>query len=407
MKTPILPIVIALLGTFLNGCDQKPATQSNEGQTTTARSDSSFARLADEFLAGYLAWRPQTGTYLGLHQYDGKVTDFGKTSLEAELTRLKKYDRQLAATDTTALGVQEFYDYRLLQSAIRAEIFEFENLGYYSRNPMNYAGVLDLNIYVQRDFAPLAERMRSIIAIEERAPDLFAAARENLADSLARPYVETAIQIARGSADFLGKELAGALRGVKDDSLQAAFAVSNQKAITELNGFATYLEKEKLPKAHARYAIGRENYQKMLLYNEMLTLSPEQVLEMGLAELKREQTRFAEVARKIDPSLEAVDVFDALKKEHPTAENLLPEARKNLEAIRQFLIDKQILTIPSEVRVNVQETPSTPAPPAPLQWTRPARSRKRRPRPFTTLPPSKRTGPPSRRKSGFHNSATT
>jgi hypothetical protein len=33
---------------------------------------------------------------------------------------------------------------------------------------MTYAGSLDLNIYVQRDFAPLTERMRYIIAMEEK-----------------------------------------------------------------------------------------------------------------------------------------------------------------------------------------------------------------------------------------------
>jgi uncharacterized protein (DUF885 family) len=136
-----------------------------------------------------------------------------------------------------------------------------------------------------------------------------------------------------------------------------AFAVSNQKAITELKGYATFLEKEKLPKTHNRYAIGKENYRKMLLYNEMLHMTPEQVLEMGMAELKREQAAFAEVARKIDPNRKPQEVFSNLKKEHPTAEKLIPDAKKNLEAIRQFLVDKKILTIPSEVRVLVQETP--------------------------------------------------
>jgi uncharacterized protein (DUF885 family) len=52
-----------------------------------------------------------------------------------------------------------------------------------------------------------------------------------------------------------------------------------------------------------------------------------------------------------------VDVYHDLQKDHPTAENLIPEAKKNIEAIRQFLIDKNIVTMPSSVRVKVQETP--------------------------------------------------
>jgi uncharacterized protein (DUF885 family) len=95
----------------------------------------------------------------------------------------------------------------------------------------------------------------------------------------------------------------------------------------------------------------------MLLYNEMLTITPEEILAMGIEELKKEQALFAEVARKIDPNKKAIDVFESIKKDHPTAKNLIPDAKKNLEAIRQFLIDKKIITIPSDVRVSVQETP--------------------------------------------------
>jgi uncharacterized protein (DUF885 family) len=343
----LLVFSVALFST----CSQTEITQSS------INPDSAFFKLSEEFLDGYLAWRPQTGTYLGLHQYDGKLKDYSKISIEKELARLKEYENKLASFPKDSLSTRMNYDYRILLSAVRQEIFSIEELGMYVKNPMNYAGSLDLNIYIQRNFAPLEDRMRSIIAIEKESPSIFAAARENLSDSLAKPYIETAILIARGAASFLKNELAQALKQVKDDSLQSSFSQSNQLAISELENFATYLEKQKLPKAHNSYAIGRDKYQKMLLYNEMLTITPEEILAMGMEELKKEQALFAEVAKKIDPTKKAIDVFEGLKKDHPTAENLIPEAKKNLEAIRQFLIDNKIITIPSEVRVNLQETP--------------------------------------------------
>ena len=52
----------------------------------------------------------------------------------------------------------------------------------YSENPMTYAGALDVSIYIKRDFAPLEERVRSIIAILNQAPQIVSAARANLAD---------------------------------------------------------------------------------------------------------------------------------------------------------------------------------------------------------------------------------
>jgi len=344
--------IMSCIAALLSGCNKAP-----ESTTTSNTPDSAFVKLSDEYLEGYLAWRPQLGTYLGMHQYDGKLKDYSKSSLQTELARLKEYEQKLSAFPMDSLSQQLKYDYRILLSAVRQEIFSIEDLAVYTKNPMTYAGSLDLNIYIQRDFAPLDERMKSVIAIEERSPEIFAAARENLADSLAKPYVETAILIARGAASFLEKDLAGTLKQVADDSLQQSFAKSNKLAVSELRNFATYLEKEKLPKTHNSYAIGRENYKKMLLYNEMLTLTPEEILAMGMEELKKEQALFAAVARKIDPGKKAIEVFEGLKKDHPTAENLIPEAKKNLESIRQFVIDKKIITIPSEVRVNLEETP--------------------------------------------------
>jgi hypothetical protein len=58
-----------------------------------------------------------------------------------------------------------------------------------------------------------------------------------------------------------------------------------------------------------------------------------------------------------NPNKKPVDVYHDLQKEHPTAANLIPQAKVNIEKIRQFLIDKNIVTIPSEVRVQVKETP--------------------------------------------------
>jgi uncharacterized protein (DUF885 family) len=95
----------------------------------------------------------------------------------------------------------------------------------------------------------------------------------------------------------------------------------------------------------------------MLLYNERLTTSPEDILKTCQELMRLEQKQFAAVAKKIDPKKKAIEVFNDLKKDHSTAENLIPDARKNAEGIRQFLIDKKIISMPSDVRVTITETP--------------------------------------------------
>ena len=87
----------------------------------------------------------------------------------------------------------------------------------FENNPMIYAQAVDVNVYIKRNFAPLEERVRSIIAIENQVPNIVIAAKTNLAPGLPQPYVELAIQIARGPADFIKKDLADALKDLKDE----------------------------------------------------------------------------------------------------------------------------------------------------------------------------------------------
>jgi uncharacterized protein (DUF885 family) len=323
----------------------------------SSEADAVFTRLADDYVGGYLAWRPQTGTELGLHQYDGKVTDYSRASLDVELARLKSFEQQLADLSPSRLSPQSACDYRILHGAIEHEIFNFEEGNAYTGNPMTYADAIDVNIYIKRNFAPLPDRVRSIISILNQASNVVAAARANLAESLPRPFVDTAIDEAGGAADFLGTDLVSALKDVTDPQLMGEFNAANTRAIAELRGYVAFLKEQKLPKANDNFALGREKYMRLLQYGEMVTNTPEELLDRGLNELWRKQRVFTDTAHLIDPTNTPTEVFKAIQKEHPTEQSLIPDTVKDLETIRQFVVDHHIVTVPSPVRVQVTETP--------------------------------------------------
>lgn len=346
--------LICIISVALLCCNTRDGNHAD--QVVAPSPDSAFFKLSEDFISGYLAWRPESAVALGFHEYDGKITDLGRTSLDSELSRLKSFDQKLSLLDTLHLSPKGFYDYRILRAGILSEIFSFEDMEEYTKNPMTYADMLNVSIYVKRNFAPIEGRVRSIISIEEQAPQIFAAAKNNLSDSLAKPYVETAIQITKGLALFLKDDLVLALQDLKNDSLLTAFHLANQIAIRELNAFADYLKTEKLPKTNNNYALGNKKYAKMLRNDENIEISPDSILAIGMKQLKNEQETFNAAARIIDPSKKPVEVYHLMQKEHPSSENLVPDAQKSLERIRQFVVDKKIVTMPSEARVQVKET---------------------------------------------------
>ena len=320
--------------------------------------DGDFQKLADEFLKGSFAFDPLGSVNLGLHEYDGRAPDYSRAALDAERKRLHDFDARLAGfSERKSLGPAAELDFRILQLAVQGKLFGFEEAHDFEKNPMTYAGALDFNVYLKRDFAPLADRLHSIVKLARITPAFLANARENLVDPLPRPKVTLAMDIAKGSADFLEKDLVEAMKGVTDEKLVAEVKDAGARASVAFRDYAGWLEKEKLPRADDHFALGEERFKKFLAAPEEITLAPEKILEIGLAELKREQAAFAEAAKAVAPGKSSANAMHELQRDHPTADSLIPDTRKNLEVIRQFLIDRQIITIPSEVRAIVAETP--------------------------------------------------
>ena len=319
--------------------------------------DAEFAAVAEEFVKGYLNARPLLATRLGFHEYDGRADDFSRLALDAELQRLRRFDDRLRKFEPEELNARNGIDLRILQAAIANELFEFQDVHKFERNPMTYAHCADLNIYIARNFASLDDRVRSLTAIELQIPNTLIAGKTNLESVLPKPHIELAIQIARGSADFLRKDMVAAAEAVKDQEVRANFLDANRKAANALNDFASWLEKEKLPKATPNFALGEARYQRWLTETELVDLPPEKILEIGLSTLKEEQKVFADAAKVIDPDKPALEVFKAIQKDHPKAEKLLPDIAKNLDQIRAYVTEHKIVGIPPNAKAQVKETP--------------------------------------------------
>jgi len=319
--------------------------------------DGEYEAVAEEYIKGYLGAHPLEGTALGLHEYDGKITDYSRLALDAELSRLRRFDDRLAKFDPGKLSPRQSIDLRILQAAVKKDLFEMQDMSVFERNPMIYARAADVNVYIKRNFAPLEDRVRSLVAIESQIPNILIAARTNLNAVVPKPYVELAIQIAKGSADFLRKDLVAAIGNLKDEQLRVAFHEANRRGANALNDYAAWLEREKLPKASIDFALGEEKFGRFLAQTQLVDLPPQKILEIGLEQLKAEQAAFAEAAKKIDPNKSPIEVFKQIQSEHPTPQNLIADVAKDLDKIRKYVLSQHLVSIPSEIRAKVKETP--------------------------------------------------
>src|SRR5207249_3004492 len=98
-----------------------------------------------------------------------------------------------------------------------------------------------------------------------------------------------------------------------------------------------------------------ENYRKKLLYDEMVDIPLDRLLQIGQQDLARNQAEFKRIAAEIDPKRSAADILKDLEKEHPAGDKLLQTFRDVLGGLRQSVESHKIVTLPSTATATVQE----------------------------------------------------
>jgi hypothetical protein len=319
-----------------------------------------FSRFVDDYFELRFRDRPSEGTAAGLHQYDTRLEDFSQAKIAERIAELKRLMTKLDAIDPKALSFDDGIDATVLSGQIRGDLLDLETLRVWEVNPMIYAALPGgaVDGLMKRNFAPAADRLRSVIARERAVPDLHVAARANVKNP-PKEFTDLAIRITKGSVGFFegsvaqwAKDAAG-----QDPSLWKEFEAANTKVIASTKQLAEWLEKDLLPRSKGQYAIGEANFLAKLKYEEMVELPLADLLARGEAQLEKDYRAFVDTARKIDPNKSPAEVMKDLSNDHPTSADLIPSVRRSVEAARQYLVEKKIVTVPSEVRPLIEETP--------------------------------------------------
>jgi hypothetical protein len=299
----------------------------------------------------YFKFNPTVGTASGFHQYDAQLEDYSKAAVHAQTHALQVAEKQFASLPADP-------DRDLILNYIRATLLELEQVRSWEKNPDNYSSGVTNSIFVimSRTFAPPADRLRSVIARERQFPAVFEAARANLKNP-PHIYTEIAIEQLPGIVSFFQNDVPAAFKEVKDPALLADFQKSNELAIDLLKRYQTFLQDNLLARSRGDFRLGANLFRKKLLYEEMVDLPLDKLLEIGMADLRRNQQAFKETAAKIDPAKTPQQILDESTRDHPAPDRLLQSFRDVLGGLKDYVVAKQIITIPSPVLPIVEETP--------------------------------------------------
>ena len=321
--------------------------------------DSEFNKLAGRFFDEVVfQYDPVQGTQAGFHQYDAMLPSGSRADIDAQTAALRKFEREVDSFDARGLSPVAAADRELVLAQIRGQLLTLEVIRPWEKNPDVYSSGVSNAVFVimSRNFAPAAARLKSVIAREKLVPRLFQSARENLKNP-PRIYTEIALEQMPGIVSFFLNDVPAAFKDVRDAPLVAEFQEVNRAAIDSLNAYRAFLETDLLPRSQGEFRIGAETYRKKLLYDEMVDIPLDRLLELGNQNLRRNQAEFDKVARQIDPKRTPEQILQSLENDHPAAGKLLETFRGTLGGLREYIEKRRIVTIPSTVAAIVEETP--------------------------------------------------
>ncbi len=325
---------------------------------TPARISSKFNTIVDSYFDLLFKFHPSFATANGFHQYDSKLEDFSHSSLQREADELRAFLPKLQKIRQNTHTEQDAGDLDFIDSQVKSRLLDLEEIRSWEKDPDPYASspAYSLFLLMKRNFAPAESRLRSVIARENQIPSVLEAARVNLKNP-PRVFTEVALQQLPGTIEFFQKDVPSAFSAVHDPKLLQEFRASNDGAIRALQAYQQFLQTDLLPLSRGDFRLGSANFGKKLLYDEMVDIPLDRLREIGYADLRRNQQELKRVAALVDPNKTLPEVLAILRRDHPAPADLLQSFRDVLAGLRQFIVAKHIITIPSKEEPVVEETP--------------------------------------------------
>jgi uncharacterized protein (DUF885 family) len=313
----------------------------------------------------YFVFNPTNGSYAGLHQYDRLLEDYSKAGIDREVETYERFEKRVEDFNPAGLTQGESADREIVLSNIRGTLLELESVRPWEKNPDFYSsglaetgGGITQSAYVimNRKYAPANARLRYLVAREKLMPAVLQDARQNLKNP-PRIFTEIALEQIPGDVSFFKNDLPAAFTDATDTEVKEEFEETNAAVVAALESYEKWLHDVELPISNGDFAIGADVYSKKLLYDEMVDTPLDKLLAINEENMKANQAEFARVAKELDPSKTPQQVLAELQADHTTPDRLLQAFRDTFGGLIGFIRAKHIVTVPSDVRPTVEETP--------------------------------------------------
>jgi uncharacterized protein (DUF885 family) len=330
----------------------RPARASDAGPL-----DDRLYDLVETRIRRLLRHNPVLATAMGIHTEDRRLGDGTRDAVLQEIAADRAHLAEIEAIDLAGLSREAAFERELEMHNLRRALFEADVLRIWERRSTAMDTVGDsLFLLFARDFAPLPERLESITGRLEEIPEFLVASRTRAVVPQVRLWQQLEIDTAT-ELPVLFRDIESAAKGITEGAELRRLERAIARARDAVAGHAAWVT-DSLARAVDNWALGGERFDEAVALRGFDGLDADAILEIGWQQLADAKAARVAAAREIDPQADEPTVVERVKADHPaTFEDALEAYRVAMVRARQHLIDREIVSVPPDERIDVIETP--------------------------------------------------
>ncbi len=344
-KTTLLALIASLA---ISACSSE-----TDDATSIADSKQPWADFVATVIDDYYRQNPESASDAGLHQYDGQMSDMSAAGLAASADWIDAVIAE-AATYTDLEDIEAFErDY--LSTSLNGQLFWLRDSDFPTRNPLFYINAIGISVFIDREYAPLDQRMQAYTQYMQQLPGMLKQMQESLQPPLPAPYVEMGYRILSGLVEYLSTTVPEIFLPVDDEQLQRQFKAANDAAIESVQQSADWLDGLKVT-ATSDYALGEERFLKMLSTGQGVDVTLADLKAAGQRNLDSNLQMLHEACAEFAPGESTADCTAKAQAKKPP-EGAVGGAQRQLPMLKKFVEDNDIASIPGTEDALVDEAP--------------------------------------------------
>ncbi|HIJ17506.1 MAG TPA: DUF885 domain-containing protein [Thermoplasmata archaeon] len=286
------------------------------------------------------------------------MKDLSQEAYVHQADRMREFLRKLEEFSDNHLTEDERIDRDLAIHILRLRTFEVERLRMHERMAIAAEDLGSALFFLfTRDDDPLEKRIDAIISRLEKVPQYLERSKSSLV-SPCRLWNEIALETGKELGKFLDVIEAHALDmlGRTDRTMRLSSNIAITKsALAEYN---LWIEREVLSVATSSMHMSAEMFEEYMRLKDF-DVTPDEALRIGEVHRRKTRNEMASVARKIVRSGSVEEALELVKSMHPADyDAVLACYRTDIQRSKDFLLEKDLVTIPDGERLIVTETPT-------------------------------------------------